>query len=452
MRLIALCFALGLTLGGAHALSASDMRRAAQQVPRDAFRGLGRADTNRVLSRALRRAAAEASGATKPCEEFSVEALIDVKRVLFAARDPELERVYAQAGDARRLATFGSEADSLPQLERLWAQELALLADAPHLRDAARDAKCYEAAMWFTHHVPAAARPEVAHAVALPELPRAHGTGSVAPPKSTEHRASERGDSRVHASLKGAMQGCRSAHFLPGTGDLTNSSTVPNWPTTFSADITQCITINKTGTLPPLPHDCGSWSPCDNPRGKMWYDWSNPQLPLWRMDLENCACHQFMGNAAPGHDIIPKNQYTGPGTVLQAPTSDGASAKYVFWPELHKCCQCTSEKHGAGVVRPDVMVRGNAEAMRAGTWRAAAVWCLLLAVAVAARGPRHVVVILAGEPPEHGCCSAAACRFQEHRDAVPAGTTSQLAAEVCPGWSPYLPAGQRVMAAAPVTQ
>ncbi|KAA0147069.1 hypothetical protein FNF28_07609 [Cafeteria roenbergensis] len=35
--------------------------------------------------------------------------------------------------------------------------------------------------------------------------------------------------------------------------------------------------------------------------------------------------------------------------------------------------------------------------MRAGAWRAAAVWCLLLAVAVAARGPRHVVVILADD-------------------------------------------------------
>ena len=124
MRLIALCFALALTLGGAHALSASDMRRAAQQVPRDAFRGHGRAETNRVLSRALRRAAEVAGGGTKPCEHFSVEELIDVKRVLFAARDPALERIYATAGDARRLGTFGATAGSLAALEQLWAGEL----------------------------------------------------------------------------------------------------------------------------------------------------------------------------------------------------------------------------------------------------------------------------------------------------------------------------------------
>ena len=54
MRLVALCFVLGLALGGTHALGASDARRAAQQVPRDAFRGHDRVDTNRVLSRALR--------------------------------------------------------------------------------------------------------------------------------------------------------------------------------------------------------------------------------------------------------------------------------------------------------------------------------------------------------------------------------------------------------------
>ena len=126
MRSVALCFVLVLTLGGAYgALLPNDARRAAQQVPGDTFRGHGRADTNRVLSRALRRAAAKAGGATKPCEDFSVEDLIDAKRVIFAARDPAFERIYAKANDARRLATFGSEADSLPQLERLWAQELA---------------------------------------------------------------------------------------------------------------------------------------------------------------------------------------------------------------------------------------------------------------------------------------------------------------------------------------
>merc|ERR1711988_502481 len=115
--------------------------------------------------------------------------------------------------------------------------------------------------MWFTHHVPQAGQADVVQAVTLPELPRKH---------TSVPDIASRGGSRVRASLKQATQGCHNAHFLPGTGGLTNSSTVPNWPVTFSADITNCITTNKTGTLPPLPHDCGGWSPCNNPRGKMW--------------------------------------------------------------------------------------------------------------------------------------------------------------------------------------
>ena len=39
---------------------------------------------------------------------------------------------------------------------------------------------------------------------------------------------------------------------------------------------------------------------------------------MTRMDLENSGCHQFMGEAAPGHDVLPKNQYTGPGTLITA--------------------------------------------------------------------------------------------------------------------------------------
>ena len=249
MRSVALCFVLVLTLGGAYgALLPNDARRAAQQVPGDTFRGHGRADTNRVLSRALRRAAAKAGGATKPCEDFSVEDLIDAKRVIFAARDPAFERIYAKANDARRLATFGSEADSLPQLERLWAQELALLTIAPHLRGVARDAKCYEVAMWFTHHVPAAAQPDVAQTVALPELPIAHSTSSTLS-NSTATRLNQDAreiEVRVEKAAKKASSGCQMAHYFPSSVSTNSSSGVPNFfPTSFSADIVNCNAKTK---------------------------------------------------------------------------------------------------------------------------------------------------------------------------------------------------------------
>ena len=338
---VALSLVLGLAYGDRSL--GDDVRRAVQKIPRDAFRGHGRANTNRVLSGALRRTVTEAGGATKPCEHFRVSELIDIQRVLFAARDPALESIYAAAGDARRLGTFGAQADDVVQLEQLWAEELALLADAPHLHGAARDAKCYEAAMWFAHHVPAAARADVVQVIALPELPAGSGVAIPGGPSAARFRQ--------------ASSGCTEGHFFPGTGDLINSTTIPRaYPISYSADMTNCNAFTKP--VPRMPRDCGMFSPCTNPRGKIWYDFSGP-FKRKRIDFESGACHQVVGNAAPGH-FGPANEYTGPGTILDAPDANGASTQYVFWPELKQCCQCCGAKDGCGVVRPDWLARGNA--------------------------------------------------------------------------------------------
>ena len=359
-QLLVLCLALCCACGNAALASDTDMRRAMNRVPRDAFRGHGRAETNRVLSQALRRAAAAVGGSTKPCEHFSVEQLIDVKRVLFAASDPALQRTYVAASDARRLATFGTEASNVDELERIWAEEVALLAGAPHhVHAAARDAKCYEAAMWFAHHVPAAAQADVALAVALPELPLARTS---LPAVGANHSAAGHANTtaRVRDAVAKASGGCSNAHYFPSSDPTPAPApgSTPPFPVHFTADTRTCN--GATGNpVTWQQNDCGLWSECDNPRGKLYYDFEH-QPPSVRLDMENSACHQFMGNAAPGHDVLPKNQYTGPGTVVDAFMDDGASAKFVYWPELKKCCVCCKDKHGCGAIHPDFAAHNNA--------------------------------------------------------------------------------------------
>lgn len=148
------------------AASANDLRRARSKIPGERARASGHLAMTMKLNSILR---ADKALTVRPCEEFSVEELVDVQRALFAARDPALEQIYRQTSDNRQMGTDRTEGPE--QLEELLAKELAILRANPSLKNVSRDGKCHEAVMWMTHQVAAGSRGKLADILTLPLLP-----------------------------------------------------------------------------------------------------------------------------------------------------------------------------------------------------------------------------------------------------------------------------------------
>jgi len=148
MRVVAAMFALA-------AASPDDLRRAHRQTPGQHLIGDGHAHMAVKLNKAMR----AAGFVLKACEDFSVQELIALQRHLHGARDPALEAIYRKNKDlGRSMRVFGRHAETLQELEQLWAEELDALRAYPGLVNNSRDTKCHEAVMWLVHHVPQAAR------------------------------------------------------------------------------------------------------------------------------------------------------------------------------------------------------------------------------------------------------------------------------------------------------
>lgn len=122
--------------------SKSDLRRAKTKVPRPSFRGDGFAEMSKVLNRWL-----EKSGArTKPCDEWTAQELQQLQAQLYLLRNGDLDEVYQNTQDNRRLR------HALEELEATW-RDHSVLAEAEGLEDMHRDGHCHEAVMWYVHHL-----------------------------------------------------------------------------------------------------------------------------------------------------------------------------------------------------------------------------------------------------------------------------------------------------------
>jgi len=167
--------ALTVAFVAAAGASTSDLQRARQQVPRSDVVGEGHVGMTVKLNKALR---AMKDVQLLDCEQFSIEDLTALQRKLYKVRDPALEQIYREStDDGRRMGAFGKQAESLQELEGLWAKELEMLKAYPHLTGASRDVKCHEAILWMVHHVPRAIQAALRKELILPTLPERERRG-----------------------------------------------------------------------------------------------------------------------------------------------------------------------------------------------------------------------------------------------------------------------------------
>merc|ERR1711871_394416 len=122
-----------------------DLNRAHQVVPRPQYKGASFRNMSLTLNKYL-----SATSAVKACDEFSAKELQELSALLYLARDSKLDAVYAGVQDNRRLR------GTIEQLQTDWSGlnlQVAKHKNAESLHAIQRDGHCYEAVMWYVHHL-----------------------------------------------------------------------------------------------------------------------------------------------------------------------------------------------------------------------------------------------------------------------------------------------------------
>jgi len=176
--------------------SAKDLTRARRPLPGHAFKGDTFASTMQKLNSVLRR---EKGLRTQQCESFSLDFLQEMQRELFNARTHELDAVYTNAGDTRRMAH-----DSIDALEGEQAKVATI--KSPTLLKKAVHGACHEMVMWYIHHLSETAREEIKHRLVLPLLPEIKHEAPVAETSGEE--------SHIHRRYT-AQASCAVCHVNP---------------------------------------------------------------------------------------------------------------------------------------------------------------------------------------------------------------------------------------------
>eukprot|EP01063_Lacrimia_lanifica_P035220 TRINITY_DN665_c0_g1_i1.p2 TRINITY_DN665_c0_g1~~TRINITY_DN665_c0_g1_i1.p2 ORF type:complete len:386 (+),score=173.72 TRINITY_DN665_c0_g1_i1:401-1558(+) len=141
-------------LADAQPASGGEITRA-KSMPGKAYRGESFAGMSNTLNKWLTAHPAFAKGAaaaTKPCEEMTAKEIQQLQAMLYLARDADLDAIYQDAKDNRRLR------HSIDDLVARWGDlNDALAASGGGGGGAAaaihRDGHCHEAVMWWVHHV-----------------------------------------------------------------------------------------------------------------------------------------------------------------------------------------------------------------------------------------------------------------------------------------------------------
>eukprot|EP00927_Polykrikos_kofoidii_P077590 TRINITY_DN74522_c0_g1_i1.p1 TRINITY_DN74522_c0_g1~~TRINITY_DN74522_c0_g1_i1.p1 ORF type:complete len:554 (+),score=92.11 TRINITY_DN74522_c0_g1_i1:74-1735(+) len=161
-----LIFTAVLAVTASATLDPRDLRRARAKVPRAEWKGSGFNSMSQVLNGHLKKM----FPMTKPCHEWAAEELQSYQTKLFAYKHVDLDMMYADTLDNRRLRF-----DSLEAHQEHWKKTKAIVHRNGHLREMHRDGHCHEAVMWLVHHVPAAEQQTVFARMPAPLLsPKRH--------------------------------------------------------------------------------------------------------------------------------------------------------------------------------------------------------------------------------------------------------------------------------------
>lgn len=101
---------------------------------------------------------------SKRCEDFEVAELQRIQMTLFMLRDPQLDDVYQQSQDKRRMPK------DVAAMSKEWEELNAEAAANPELARMHRDGHCHEAVMWYVHHLPESAKAAIKDKAQLPLL------------------------------------------------------------------------------------------------------------------------------------------------------------------------------------------------------------------------------------------------------------------------------------------
>merc|ERR1740138_929775 len=102
---------------------------------------------------------------TKPCSEWSAEELQNYQAKLYGHRHLDLDAIYGNVSDNRRMRLSSLEAH-----QDHWTSTNRQVDGLPHLKEMHRDGHCHEAVMWLVHHVPAAEQQTVFARIPAPLL------------------------------------------------------------------------------------------------------------------------------------------------------------------------------------------------------------------------------------------------------------------------------------------
>lgn len=181
--------------------SQSDLERARTKVPRAAYKGSDFGSMSETLNAWLLKHAPN----SRECDAWTVDELQKLQIQLFALRDPQLNGVYRETWDNRRLRA------ELEETTKEWEELNALARQSPELMRIHRDGHCHEAVMWYVHHLPEVIKANLKDSIALPLLSRMRHDLSHAPAANVSFAALK----QVHKaySYKVSCADCHSAVF-----------------------------------------------------------------------------------------------------------------------------------------------------------------------------------------------------------------------------------------------
>jgi hypothetical protein len=167
-----------------------------------------------------------------PCEEYTHSDLIELLSTLHSVRDPDLESIYQSDDDNRRMQAGGVKTDELATLRAEWKAEAEMLTSSPDIAPVARDGRCYDAVMWWVHHVPAAAKQSLVSSgtlrrlplMPIPDMPHAKDRLK-APPAVSD---------KIFHNFE-TSSACSACHAV---GATTGNNESKNWPDSLSYNAT----------------------------------------------------------------------------------------------------------------------------------------------------------------------------------------------------------------------
>eukprot|EP00756_Hemistasia_phaeocysticola_P017918 Hpha_TRINITY_DN15562_c1_g5::TRINITY_DN15562_c1_g5_i1::g.103816::m.103816 len=230
----------GLPVG---TISAADMRRAVNKVPRVEFKGSGVAHMAHTLNTHLQRMATANTVRLRQCEEMDHAELHALQLQLVRSSHPAFQQLYDSTKDNRRYR-FAGEAELITE----YAQQARMVATAPALAPVLRDSMCRESVMWYVHHLRAEEKRELhaSSSFVLPTLPETEMR-----PEPALVQASPAEAKAVYQSYNDSLQ-CSTCHSLKFPTNHTwpsdagiNKKTgekLPAWPDSFSVEFVLEVT------------------------------------------------------------------------------------------------------------------------------------------------------------------------------------------------------------------